>query len=229
MLGRIIRGTLTRESGSGTIEPTMMLRAAIVALLLAFACPIASADEGIVLGRLRQIRVTGRIVDSTTNRPVYGAQVAIEGPFQVRRADTGPEGEFFLTTGSEDGLGTISIAINHGDYQQKYLETVLRDALRNNLEARVTPGRVHVKAKRIDADVACGKGVELEMRSGGVAPVRAICEQGLTGVEVEVRRTRIAVLASGSFTVRVENGRLEVRDASDDAVELRVYATMVTR
>ena len=207
----------------------MRLRAVAVSLLVALACPVASADEGIVLGRLRQIRVTGRIVDSTTNRPVYGAQVAVEGPFMVRRADTGPEGEFFLATDAEDGLGTIAIAINHADYQQKYLETIFRDALRHNLEAKVAPGRVHVKYKKLDADLACGKSADLEMRAGGVAPVRAICEQGLSGIEIEVRRTRIAVLASGSFTVRVENGRLEVRDATDDAIELRVHATMVTR
>lgn len=207
----------------------MRFHVVTVSLLLALACPTASADEGIVLGRLRQIRVTGRLVDSTTNQPIYGAQVAIEGPFQVRRADTGPDGEFFLATGSDEGLGTISIALNHSNYQQKYLETIFRDALRHKLEVKVTPGRIHVKAKRLDADVACGKSVDLEMRSGGVAPVRAICEQGASGVEIEVRRTRVAVLASGSFTVRVENGRLEVRDASDDAIELRVYATMITR
>jgi hypothetical protein len=207
----------------------MLARLLALSALLLVAAPVAAGDEGIDLGAAHQIRITGRVVDAATNQPVYGAQVSVEGPYLSRRADSGPDGQFVLATGAEEGLGTLSIAVNHSEFQQKYVEAVFRDALRHDVEVTVSPGRVHVKAKRLDGDVVCGGRVEVETRAGGAAPITAICEQGLTGVEIEVRRTRVAVLAAGPFTLRIRNGRLEVRDSKNDAIELRLHAAMQPR
>lgn len=203
--------------------------ALLVALLFgAQPGPAAPAEEGLVLERVRELRVSGRVVDSRTGQPLQGALVTVEGPYQNRRAETGPDGTYFVGAGAEDGLGTVSIAFAHAEYQQKYLETLFRDAFPGKVEAEVSGPMVTVKGKRVKLALRCGQGGTLPMRAGA-AQLTTVCEQGLFGVSVEIRGNRVAVLAREPFTLRIEEGRLEVRETQATAVELRVDAAMLPR
>jgi hypothetical protein len=208
--------------------------AGTIALLFAVAAvgggPRArAAEDGIFLGGAREVRVTGTIFDANTSAPLAAAQVAVEAPYGTRRADTGPDGTFFVTARADDGLGNVSVVFSHGDYQQKYLETVVRDVFRGNVDVVVAAGRARVKAKKVDLDLACGGSAEVGTKAGDATAFRVVCDGALTGVEFEVRRTRIAVLAAEPFTLRVASGRLEVRDTRASTIELRVAAAMLPR
>jgi hypothetical protein len=189
----------------------------------------AAAEEGIELGGAHHVRVTGTIFDTATKRPLSEAEVTIVSPYGSRHGDAGPDGSFNVEANADDGLGTISVIFSHGDYQQKYLETVLRDALRGDVEVKVADGRAHVKAKKLNLDLGCDGRADVVAKGAEPAPFRVVCDSGLTGVEFEVRHTKIAVLAAGPFTLRVESGRLVVRDSKNDTIELRVAAAMVPR
>jgi hypothetical protein len=208
-----------------------MRRLAAFLLLLAplAGAPTAVADDGFDLGSARRVRVTGTIFDAKTNRPLAEGQVTVEGPYGDRRAATGPDGDFALTTDAYDGLGNVSIVFSHADYQQKYLETVLRDAFRGDVEVKVAAGRAHVKARKLDVDVACGDHADVATKTAETAPVRVVCDGPLTGVEISVRGNRIAVLAAGPFTLVVANGRMRVRDSQNETIEMRVAAAMLPR
>jgi hypothetical protein len=205
-----------------------------IALLAALAAggggPRArAAEDGILLGGAREVRVTGTVFDARTGAPLASAQVAVEGPYGTRRADTGPDGTFSVTARAEGGLGNVSVVFSHVDYQQKYLETVLRDAFRGDVDVEVAAGRARVRAKDLDVELGCGGRAEVGTRGPDPAAFAVVCDGPLSGVEFEVRRTRIAVLAAEPFKLRVANARLEVRDSRAAAVELRVAAAMLPR
>ena len=209
-----------------------MIRTTLLALLLlAIAPPSPDAragDEGIVLGAAREVRVTGTVFDAKTLRPLPNAQVAIESAYETRRGDTGPDGTFMVTASAAEGLGNVSIVFSHPDYQQKYFETALRDAFRGRVDVTVSGGRVRVKAKKVSLDLGCGKRADVDAKFG-TATIAAVCDGELSGVELEVRGNRIAVLAAGPFAVRVDGGRLEVRDSQNERVDVRIGAAMIPR
>lgn len=205
------------------------MRTLLLAALLAASLPVLAADEGIELGGAQTVRVTGHVFDAETKQPIYGAQVSVEDDYTTERSDTGPQGDFYLTAASDRGFGLISVAVNHTDYQQKYLATLLRDELRHDVEVRVMDGRAHVKSKKIDREIRCGERIEVPTRDGGSAPIVVVCEDGRTGVEMGLHESRIAVLAEGPFTLRIENGRLAVEDSKNSVVDLHVEAAMHLR
>lgn len=201
-----------------------------LALTMLGAAPVApAADEGILLGATQELRVSGRMLDSKTGQPLAEAQVTVEGPYQNDRAPSGPDGTFTVTARAEAGLGNVSIVFSHADYQQKFLETVLRDAFPGRVDVAVGAGRATVKGKKLDVDVSCGSNVQVATRYDDPTTFKVICEGGLSGVEFEIRKNRIAVLASGPFTLRLENGSLQIRDSKNTAIEMRVDAAMLPR
>jgi hypothetical protein len=209
-----------------------VIRNSLLALLfLATALPAyeaRGADGGIQLGAARTVRVSGTVFDAKTGRPLPNAQVSIETAYETRRGDTGPDGTFLVTATSAEGLGNVSVVFSHPDYQQKYFETALNDALRNRLDVTVAGGHARAKAKKLSLDLACGQQAEIEAK-GGSARLAGVCDGQLTGAEVEVRGNRIAVLAEGPFVLRVEDGRVEVRDSQNATLDLRIGAAMQPR
>jgi hypothetical protein len=209
-----------------------VIRTSLIALLVfAVALPAREAragEEGLQLGAAHEVRVSGTVVDARTGRPLPNAQVAIETAYETRRGDTGPDGSYLVTASAADGLGNVSVVFSHPDYQQKYFETVLRDALRDRLEVTVSGGHARMKLKKVNVDLACGQRADVETK-GEAAAVTAVCDGDLTGAELEVRGNRIAVLASGPFVVRFEDGRLEVRNSQNATLDVRIAATMQPR
>lgn len=202
-----------------------------IALILLFVALVTAAaapsDEGIALGRLREVRVTGRVFDAKTGEPLADALVTVEGPYQNHRAKTGPDGTYYLAATSEGEFGTVSIAFAHADYQQKYLETLFRGAFPKKVDVTVEGNGMRVRTKGVDVVVACGAKVDVAMRSGSASFV-AVCEEGERGFAVEMRGNRIAVSADRPFAARIENGKLEIREV-DGVLALRVDAAMLRR
>ena len=209
-----------------------VIRTAVLALLFSVAAIPAyearGGEEGILLGKAQTVRVTGTVFDARTGRPLPNAQVSIETAYETRRGDTGPDGTFLVTATSTEGLGTVSVVFSHPDYQQKYFETVLRDALGKRLDATVAGGHLRMKYRRVNVDLACGQSAEVEAKAG-TATLTTVCDGDLTGAELEVRGNRIAVLGSGPFVLRIGDGQVEVRDSQNATLELRIGATMIAR
>lgn len=207
-----------------------MLRLVLTALFCVLVVtPCLAGDEGVDVGSARTIRVSGRILDAKTGEPLPEAQAMIVGDYGSHRGVAGPDGSFLVTAEAANGLGTLSIVFSHAEHQEKYVETILRDAFRGTVEARTTNGRATIKARDVDLDLACGGTADIRTKSLGSAPFRVICDGGLTGIELEVRGTTIAVLAAQPFTLRVRSGRLEITDSKNETIEMRVTARMLRR
>ncbi len=209
-----------------------MRRIALVFLCVGTALlgrPAAAADEGFDFGEARDVRVSGRIVDVRTGAAIPEARVAIETSGGARRATSGPDGTFAVTADSSSGVGELSIVFSHVDYQEKYLETVLRGAFHGTVEAKVMASSAHIKARKVNVDVGCGGEASVPMETVETAPVRLVCDGTLHGIELEVRGNTIAVLGEKPFTMRIESGRLSIRDSQNTSLEVRVTAVMHPR
>ncbi len=204
----------------------------LVALLVLFASTVLAApvaEEGFAVGAAREIVVTGTVFDSAANTPIPAAQVTVISDTTTDRSTTGPDGVFRVTTVATQDLGTLSIEVSAYGYQPKYVEALLRDTFRNRIDVQVDGGKVNLKARKFKASLACGSSASVELKSGEGAPVTSVCGDGLTGLEVTVRKNRIAVLAVPPYEMRVENGRIELQKVSGGRVEIRVAAAMLPR
>lgn len=202
----------------------------VIASTLFAAAPHANAvDEGLQLGAIKQIRVSGRVFDAATGSPVGGAQITVEGPSQNRRSDTGPDGTYLLSADQDQGFGLVSIVVSHADYQQKYVETLFRDAFPGRVQITFLGSRARVKAKNVDLELGCGDRQTLPTKNGSQATVTILCEDGKVGAEIALRGNRVAVLASQPFALRIDNGQLSVRDSENATVDIRVDAAMLPR
>jgi len=243
MAEAIIRRTLTRESQSGRIVPAgrsnafgqrerLMRHVFVGFLALTFGlvpAAVGASDEGLDLGHATNVTVTGHIFDEKTKAPLAQSQVRIDGSFETKRGIAGPDGTYAATATSATGLGVVSVVFSHSAYQEKYLDSILREAFRGDVEARVAKGSVQLRARKVDLSLACDGRAEISTKTLGSSSFHVICEGDRSGVEFEVRGTTIAVLAAGSFTLRIRNGSLEVRDATSENLELRIDAAMYPR
>ena len=191
------------------------------------ASPVA--EEGFALATAREIVVSGTVFDSAAGTPIAAAQITVSSDTTTDRSTTGPEGVFRVTTTTAEDLGTLSIEVSAYGYQPKYVESLLRDAFRHRIEAKVDAGKVSVKARKFNASFACGGTASVETRTGDSSPVVAVCGDGLSGLELTVRKNRIAVLSAPPYLMRVESGRIELRDLTGGRVEIRIAAAMLPR
>jgi len=202
-------------------------------LWLAAFAPAGTAappvDEGIAVGRATEVVVSGRVFESATDAPLASAEVAVSTAFSTERATTGPDGTFRVTVGSVDGIGDISIEVSAYGFQQKYVETTLRDTFRDRLDATVTAGSVRLKAGKVKATLGCGAAAAVELEDGGSAPVASLCADGVEGIELTYRKNRLAILAAPPYAIRVESGRLEIQKLARGLVEIRIGAAMLPR
>lgn len=207
-------------------------RSALLALSasVALAAPAAAvADEGVDVGKTKRVVVTGTVLDAKTREPIPEAQVEIDGGFGTKRGVTGPDGRFAVTATADAGLGELSVAIDHATHQQKYLETQVRDAFPGDVTVRVESGGAHVKMKKTELDLACDESGDVPTKAHDTAPFRGVCDGTRKGVELTLRGTTVAFLATGPFTLEIRSGRFELRDSANDDLEIRVTAAMLPR
>lgn len=204
----------------------------LVALLVILASTVLAApvtEEGFAVGAAREVVVSGTVFDSAANTPIQAAQVTVSSATTTDRTTTGPDGVFRLTTVSTEDLGKLSIEVSAYGYQPKYVEALLREFYRNRIDAEVTAGTLGLKAGKVKTSIACGTSAMVELKSGDVAPVKAVCADGLTGLELTIRKNRIAFLTLPPYSARVVNGRVELQNVSGGRVEIRVDAAMLPR
>lgn len=204
----------------------------LVALLGIFVSAVTArpaVEEGFAVGAARDVVVTGTVFDSAAGTPIAAAQVTVISDTATERVTTGPDGLFRVALPSVGNLGTLSIEVSAYGFQPKYVETLIRDTFRHRVDAKVGSNTVSLKSKKLSASLACGASAQVESRTGSGAPVAILCSDGLTGVEVTVRKNRVAILATAPYSIRVEGGRVELRDFTGGRVEIRVDAAMLPR
>lgn len=211
------------------MRQTIPFLVAFLGILASTVAARPAAEEGFAVGAAREVVIAGTVFDSAAGTPVAAAQVTVLSDYATERGTTGPDGSFRVSMTSAESMGTLSIEISAYGFQTKYVEALLRDTFRNRVDARVTGSRVSLKAKKFAAELECGGTAEVESRSGPASPVAAVCSDGLTGVEFNVRKNRVAVLATPPYALRVESGRVAILDLSGGRVEIRVDAAMLPR
>jgi hypothetical protein len=206
-----------------------------IAVLFLLACatiaapPRSDADErGLVLGRVAELRVSGRVVDFTTGAPLSLAEITVETETLRERFVADYDGRFAGVVSDAGGLGVVSVIFAHSDRRAKDLDTVSFELVPKTVEAATNGNRLRVKAKKVDLDLGCG--ARGEVSSQGIdVEVGAVCDGGLAGVEYAKGPNRFAILASEPFSLRVGNGRMEVRNATPSSVTLRAEVALRTR
>lgn len=204
----------------------------LVALIAILAPAVLAApvmEEGFAVGAAREIVVSGTVFDSAAGTPIPSAQVTVSSATTTDRTTTGPDGVFRVTTVASADLGTLSIEVSAYGFQPKYVEALLRDAFRNRIDAEIDGSTVSIKARKFKASLACGSSASVELKSGAGAPVTCVCGDGMTGLELTIRKNRIAILAVPPYALRVENGRIELQNVSGGRAEIRVAAAMLPR
>lgn len=204
----------------------------LVALLAILASTVLAApvsEEGFAVGAAKEVVVSGTVFDSAAGTPIQAAQVTVSSATTTDRTTTGPDGVFRVTTVASADLGTLSIEVSAYGFQPKYVETLLRDSFRNRIDVRVDGSTVSIKSRKFKASLACGSSASVELKSGAGAPVTSVCGDGMAGLEMTIRKNRIAILAAPPYAMRVENGRIELQDVSGGRVEIRVAAAMLPR
>jgi len=202
---------------------------AILALLASAVAASPILEEGFAVDAAREVIVSGSVFDSAAGTPIQAAQITVLSDTSTERTTTGPDGVFRMSTTSTEKLGTLSIEVSAYGYQSKYVETLLRDAFRHRIDAQVGAGAIQLKAKKFEASLACGATASIELKSGGQAPVSNVCGDGLAGLELTLRKNRVAVLAAPPYSMRVENGRIVLGGLAGGRVEIRVDAAMLPR
>lgn len=202
---------------------------ALIAILASTVLAAPVSEEGFAVGAAREVVVSGTVFDSAAGTPIQAAQVTVSSATTTDRTTTGPDGVFRVTTVASADLGTLSIEVSAYGFQPKYVEALLRDAFRNRIDVQVDGGTVNIKARKFKASLACGSSASVELKSGAGAPVTSVCGDGMTGLEMTIRKNRIAILAVPPYAMRVENGRIELQNMSGGRVEIRVAAAMLPR
>jgi hypothetical protein len=195
-------------------------------LLILF--PAAADERGLMLGRVTELRVSGRVVALDTGAPLSLAEVTVETEQARERFVTDYAGHFSGVVKDDGGLGLVTVIFAHSDRRAKDLDTVSFELVPKTVDASSDGSHVRVKAKKIDLNLACdGRG---SVTSDGInVDVKAICDEGLTGIEYAKGPNRFAVLAPQPFALRVGNGRIEVRDVKSTYVTLRADVALRTR
>jgi hypothetical protein len=209
----------------------LSVRVVVLALLASaiFAAPPSKADErGLVLGRVRELRLSGRIVEFGTGAPLAHAEVMVENDRVRKRFVADYDGTFSGVVEDASGLGLVTVIFAHSDRRAKDLDTVSFELVPKTLDAAVTGDRVRLKAKKLDLDLGCG-GRGLAVSSSVEVAVAVVCDEGLAGVEYSKEQNRFAVLAAEPFSLRVGNGRVEVRGTQVSSVTLRTEVALRTR
>jgi hypothetical protein len=205
---------------------------ALISLACSALCaapPPSGADApGLALGRVRELRLAGRVVEHGTGIPLSHAEVTVETDRARERFVAGYDGSFTGVVSDPEGLGMVTVAFAHGDHRAKTLDTVAFELVPKNVDAESTGGRVRVKAKKVDLSLGCGGRGSVASRDVKV-DVAVVCEDGLAGVEYAKDRNRFAILASGPFSLRVGGGRMEVRDTDASSVTLRAEVALRVR
>jgi hypothetical protein len=190
--------------------------------------PAAADEPGLMLGRVTELRVSGRVVALDTGAPLSLAEVTVETERARERFVTDYAGRFSGVVKDEGGLGLVTVVFAHSDRRAKALDTVSFELVPKTVDASSDGSHVRVKAKKIDLNLACdGRG---SVTSDGInVDVKAVCDEGLTGIEYAKGPNRFAVLAPQPFALRVGNGRIEVRDVKSTYVTLRADVALRTR
>jgi hypothetical protein len=195
---------------------------------LVIALPSNADERGLMLGRVTELRVSGRVVALDTGAPLSLAEVTIETERLRERFVTDYAGRFSGVVKDDGGLGLVSVIFAHSDRRAKDLDTVSFELVPKQVDASSDGSHVRLKAKRVDLNLACdGRG---SVSSEGInVDVKAVCDEGLTGVEYSKGPNRFAILAPEPFALRVGNGRIEVRDMKSAFVTLRADVALRTR
>jgi hypothetical protein len=195
---------------------------------LATALPSAADERGLMLGRVSELKVSGRVVALDTGAPLSLAEVTVETERARERFVTDYDGRFSGVVNDEQGLGLVSVIFAHSDRRAKDLDTVSFELIPKTVDASSDGSHIRVKAKKVDLNLACdGHG---SVASQGInVDVTAVCGDGLTGIEYAKGPNRFAILAPQPFALRVGNGRIEVRDLKSASVTLRADVALRTR
>jgi hypothetical protein len=206
-----------------------------IAVWLLLACaplvaplPSHAAERGLMLGRVSELRVSGRIVALDTGAPLSLGEVTVETERVRERFVTDYDGRFSGVVKDDGGLDLVTVIFAHSDRRAKDLDTVSFELVPKTVDASSDGSHIRIKAKRVDLDLACDDHGSISSQGINV-DVRAVCDEGLTGVEYSKGPTRFALLAPQPFTLRVGDGRIEVRDVKSTYVTLRADVALRTR
>jgi hypothetical protein len=172
--------------------------------------------------------VSGRVVDLTTGEPLSLAEITVENERLRERFVADYDGRFSGTVRDDDGLGVVTVIFAHSDHRAKDLDTVSFELVPKTVNAAVAGNRIRLKARKIDLDLGCGGRGSVTSQGIDVG-VATVCDGGLVGVEYSKGPNRFAILAAEPYSLRVGNGRVEVRDARTASVTLRAEVALRTR
>jgi hypothetical protein len=192
-------------------------------------CGARAEDPGLELGRIRELRLSGRIFDARTGEPLRNAQVTVDTPYDRKRITVGPDGLFALTVEEPQGLGLVTIVFDHEPYRQKYLETAYGELFEKRAEIVISNRGLAFAAKNAKLDLGCSARGSVDTALDTPAELAAVCERGLSGVELVARTNRMVLLGDGPFTLRLGGGRLEVRDTAVSSLTVRVDVPLFPR
>jgi hypothetical protein len=202
----------------------------LVALAFALCAPppAAAAEPGLELGRIRELRLSGRLVAHQTGTPLSHAEITVETERTRKRFVADYDGSFSGTVEDAEGLGLVTVAFAHRDHRAKALDTVAFELVPKNVDAVAASNRVRLKARKINLDLGCG-GHGAIASSDVSVDVAVVCDGGLAGVEYSKGQNRFAILAPEPFSLRVGGGRMELRDTRTSTVTLRADVALRLR
>ncbi|MGQ9896919.1 MAG: carboxypeptidase-like regulatory domain-containing protein [Acidobacteriota bacterium] len=173
--------------------------------------------------------VRGRLLDAQTKQPLVNAQVNVRTKYDDYRTLTDPEGYYTLQVAAGRGLPDFELIFSHPNYREKYFHTAFQPVLRDDLTATVEPSLARVKYRKNKLDLPCGDRKALIAKGGDTLSCTFTCESGPALTVRLPAGNEMRVTATGGFSLKITEEKVELRSAENQTVDLQVTAVMFKR